>query len=83
VVEPLVGALAGRTREQQISWQIPNRARMRDAGVSRTTGALEAELNQLRGVFKGRQHAYRNQERTNHPETPRPGPRARSPRTPP
>jgi hypothetical protein len=64
--ERQVGALAGRTREEQISWQITNRQLARNAGVPRTSGALESELNRLRGeVFKGRQHAYRNQARTN------------------
>jgi hypothetical protein len=55
----------GRTREEQISWQIANRSPIEAAGRPRTTGALEAELTSLRGVVKGRQHAYRNQERTN------------------
>jgi hypothetical protein len=64
--ERQVGALAGRTREEQISWQITHRQTARDAGAPLTSGALEAELNQLRGtVIKGRQHAYRNQARTN------------------
>lgn len=63
--ERQVGALAGRTREEQISWQITHRQIARDTGAPLTSGALEAELNQLRGtVFKGRQHAYRNQEGT-------------------
>jgi hypothetical protein len=57
--------LTGRTREEQLTWQAANRDKVMRARLPVTTGGLERELGLLRARFKGRQHAFRNQERTN------------------